>query len=944
MLGSVFVFAQGTGKIAGTVSDKKTGETLIGVSVKIAGTTKAVGTDIEGRYSIGGLSTGKYAIEISYIGYSKKNITDIEVKNGLVTAVNVVLEEAGSQTLNQVTVTASVKQESVNTLYARQKNSASISDGISADVIRKSPDRNTGEILKRVSGTSVQNNKFIVVRGLSDRYNNAMLNNAPLPSTEADRKTFSFDVIPSAMVDNIVISKTATPDLPGDFAGGAIQIKTKDFPDAKTVELNYGSGYNSISTFKDFYGNKRSGLDFLGFGADRYQMPQGVSSTASRYQDQNIDQKVEATKKFTNTWGTKKLGTALPIQNLQFVYGDSYNQKNGSKLGLILAATYRNSATISEQERNNFNDIQIGDKRGIDFFGYNDKFYNFNTSLGVMANLAYIKNGNKFALKNNFNQNFEDNSLVRTGFSDERDYDKNVSQQEVIQKTLLSSVLEGEHLLSTARQSKINWNLSYSLFSDNQPDQRRIAYSRAYSSNDVFLADIPAIATITTGGRFFSDLHENIYGATVNYTHPIKWLNNSQILKFGALKQYKNRKIDSRSLGYRNNFVDVNQSAAVRALPIEEVLSNKYIGRDMFYLEDVTNPFSKYTGTGDLNAAYAMMNAVFSSDLKATFGLRVENYIETLTNDNRSEAGQGVKNNYTDFLPSVNLTYELNKKTNLRFSFSNTLARAQFRELAPFSFYDFVTGVTKIGNPNLKRTTINNFDIRYELYPSAGQLISVSAFYKRLNNAIENYYISGSTAASQTISFLNAPIANVYGAEIEIRKDLSIFNTESSFLKNLVFSANASIIKSEIDFSGASSDILPLVNNERPLQGQSPYIINTGLTYNTPESGWATTLLFNRIGRRISVVGLGQMVGDSFHESYPDIYENPRNLLDFQLSKRIIKSKGEIKLNVGNILNSDGIMYQDLNKDKKYNDATTDQLINKIKYGTNVTLSFGYKF
>lgn len=937
------VFAQGTGKISGTVSDKKTGETLIGVSVKIAGTTKAVGTDVEGRYVIGGLAAGKYTLEVSYISYAKKNITDIEVKDGVATSVNVILEEA-SATLNQVVITASFKQESVNTLYASQKNSASISDGISADVIRKSPDRNTGEILKRVSGTSVQDNKFIVVRGLSDRYNNAMLNNAPLPSTEADRKTFSFDVIPSAMVDNIVISKTATPDLPGDFAGGAIQIKTKDFPTAKTLEINYGVGYNSISTFEDFYGNKRSGLDFLGFGADRYQMPKGIPSTASRYQDLNIDQKVEASKRFTNTWGTKKLGVALPIQNLQFVYGNSYNQKNGSKLGLILAATYRNSATISEQIRNDFNDIQIGDSRGIDFFGYNDKFYNFSTSLGLMGNVAYIKNGNKLALKTNFNQNFEDNSLVRTGFSDERDYDKQVSQQEIVQKTLLSTVLEGEHLLNKTRQSKLNWNISYSLFSDDQPDLRRIAYSRVYGSNDPFLADIPSIATPTTGGRFFSDLNENIYGATVNYTHPFKWLNNSQILKFGALKQYKERKVDSRSLGYRNNFTSVSESSAIRVLPVDQVLSDMYMARDRFYLDDVTNPFSKYTGKGDLNAGYAMMNAILAEKFKATFGLRVENYIETLTNDDRNQNANEVKNNYTDFLPSVNLTYELNKKTNLRLSYSNTLARAQFRELAPFSFYDFVTGVTKIGNPNLKRTTINNFDIRYELYPSAGQLISVSGFYKRLNNAIENYYISGSTAASKTISFLNAPTANVYGAEIEIRKDLSIFNSESSFLKNLVFSANASIIKSEIDFSGSDADILSIVNNDRPLQGQSPYIINTGLTYNSPESGWATTLLFNRIGRRIAIVGLGQVVGNDFHESYPDIYENPRNLLDFQLSKKVIKSKGEIKLNVGNILNSDGIMYQDVNKDKKYNNNTTDQLINKITYGTNVTLSFGYKF
>ncbi|MEJ5994356.1 TonB-dependent receptor [Pedobacter sp. Du54] len=938
------VFAQGTGKISGIVTDKKTGEPLIGAGVKIAGTTKGIGTDVEGKYMLSGLADGKYTLEISYITYSTKKITEIEVKANSTTTLNVVLEESANL-LNQVVITGTAKQESINSLYARQKNSVSISDGISADVIKKSPDRNTGEILKRVSGATVQDNKFVIVRGLSDRYNNATLNNAPLPSTEADRKTFSFDVIPSSMVDQITISKTASPDMPGDFAGGAIQIKTKDFPELKTFEINYGMGFNSISTFKDFYGNKRSGLDYLAFGANRYQLPTTIPSSANRYQNQNIDQKIESTKQFVNTWGVQKLGTALPNQNLQVVYGNSFRKENGSKYGLILAATYRNSALLSEQVRNDFNDIQIDEKRGEDFFGYTDTYYNYSTALSLLANVAYTKGTNKYALKNVINQNFEDNFLDRNGFSDERDYDKKIAQQEVIQKTLLSSVLEGEHLLNKDNQSKLNWNLSYSLFKDDQPDLRRIAYSRAYGTSDTFLADIPNIPTTTSGGRFFSNLQENIYGGTVNYVRPFKWLNESQVFKAGLLKQYKHRNVDSRSFGYRNNFTDVEESRLVRRLPIAEVLSDQYIARDMFYLEDVTNPFSRYTGTGDLNAGYVMMNAILARKIKASFGLRVENYIEMLTNDDTKANAASIENNYVDFLPSVNLTYELNTKTNLRLSYSSTVARAQFRELAPFSFYDFVTGVVKIGNPELKRTTINNADVRYEFYPSAGQLISVSGFYKRLNNAIENYYISGSTAASKTISFLNAPVANVYGAEIEIRKDLSLFNNESAFFKNLVFSFNASVIKSEIDFTGADPKYLSTINTKRTLQGQSPYIINTGLGYNAIENGWTATLLYNKIGRRISIVGLGQMVDGNFHASYPDIYENPRDLLDFQFSKKLIKNKGEIKLNIGNILNSEGILYQDVNKDKVYNKNTNqDQLINQIKYGTNVSLTFGYKF
>jgi hypothetical protein len=246
------VFAQGTGKVTGKVTDKKTGEVLIGATVLLQGISKGAATNVSGEYALTGIPAGTYEILVKYVGYQNKLISEVQVTNNAATSLNITLDEANTQQLQAVTVRATFRQESTNSLYAQQKNSSRISDGISADAIRRSPDRNTAEVLKRVSGASIQDNKFVVVRGLGDRYNVTTLNNSVMPSTEPDRKAFSFDVIPSTLVDNIVISKTATPDLPGDFAGGNVQVTTKDFPDTKVVTLQVGISGNTQTTFKDF--------------------------------------------------------------------------------------------------------------------------------------------------------------------------------------------------------------------------------------------------------------------------------------------------------------------------------------------------------------------------------------------------------------------------------------------------------------------------------------------------------------------------------------------------------------------------------------------------------------------------------------------------------------------------------------------------------------------
>lgn len=934
---NVVVFAQGTGIVAGSIKNEDSGEPLVGVSISILETVKKTSSDVSGNYTLAGVAPGTYVMEFSYMGYAKKQIAEVEVQNGKITTLNIVLAKAASQELDEVVIKGSYRKESINALYAQQKNSVSISDGISAEIIKKSPDKNTGEVLKRISGASVQDDKFIIVRGLNDRYNTALLNNSPLPSTEPDRKAFSFDIIPSSLIDNVVISKTATADLPGDFSGGAIQVKTKDFPNGKTLELNLGAGYNSISTFKPFYGSNKVAGNYVGFINSDNKLPAGFPSTSAKYSELSAAEKVGVTKDFKNTWGVNDLGRAIPSQNLGLVYGNSYGLKNGGKIGFITSLNYRSAQTIKEEIRNDVDAAVTEGEKARQYFSYADNYYEFTSNLGLLANISYIKENFKLSFENIFNQILDDDYMQRQG-----DYDgvyfRKASMQEVNQKRMLNSVLDGKYAFTNFHNSRLDWNLSFSRIANDQPDLRRLTYQKLIEDKDdesvPFKANIPLVATASTSGRFYSNLGENIYNAAVNYSLPVGLMNEEQTVKLGVGKQYKDRKFNSRVLGY----VDRGAPEDLFLLDQGALFAPENIAVNKFYIEDITNPTNSYNGTGDLTLGYAMISGKMVDRFKANLGLRLENYVEKLS----SGSVKNVDNTYLDFLPSVNLTYELNPKTNLRFSYSNTVARAQFRELAPFSFYNFVTTTMEIGNPELQRTKISNFDLRYEYYPAAGMLLTGSAFYKKLNGAIEKTIQSGSTPASKTVTYINAPDAYIAGLELEVRHSLSFINTTSDELKNLFFYANLAYIKSEVDLSNASAEIQAVNQKKRNLQGQSPYLINLGLQQSFT-SGWGANVMYNRIGRRIDVVGFGHYKEDSYFAEYPDIYEAPRNLLDAQVSKSFLKSKAEVKLNASNILNASSIFYQDVDKSKNYN-ADKDQLINSVRYGQSFSLSFSYKF
>jgi outer membrane receptor protein involved in Fe transport len=903
------VFAQ-TGRISGKVSDGKTGETLIGVTVKIAGTTKGSATDVEGRYVIGTVAPGKYVLEASYVGFSTKKITDIEVKSGATTTVDLILDESTDQKLNEVVITASIRQETVNALYSSQKNSISISSGIVSDQIKRSPDRNTSEVLKRVSGASIQDGKFLIIRGLSDRYNAALINNAILPSSEPDRRAFSFDIIPSNLIDKIVINKTASPDLPGDFAGGVTQILTKDIPSQDFLNVSISTGYNSQSTFKDFYSGKRYGSEYLGFTSSERKLPASFPSSRAVYAIGSVEDRVNNTKMVRNNFSERNY-VALPSSNLQVNWG-VVKPLSDYKFGSILSLNYRNGQNIQDAFRESFDGVNT-------VYEYNDQNYRFNTNIGALANFALVGSKNKFSFKNVFNQSLEDSYTNRSGYNQNQNSDLKYSSSELNQKSFLNSQLGGEHQIG-GRNIKLDWNLNYSLISREQPDLRSIYYLRSVNT------DNPYQLNNLQSRRFFSDLSENVYGGSTSVLVPFDLFNRKSSVKAGFMKQLRIRNFDARIF----NYVPARQQdfdASKLLLPKDVIFASENIAQNGFIFDEITNNQDSYDGKADLNAGFLMLDNRLTDNLRFIWGARVEDYLQNIEYTDQSGIQRKSETTFFDFLPSGNLSYALNEKSNLRVSGSRTVSRPELRELAPFTFINQEENIQVTGNPNLKRSQNTNLDLRYEIYPSAGEAFTFSVFYKNFKNPIEQQVSSSSTPDNIKFGYFNAKSAYSVGAELDVRKNLGFINSGSDLFKNLTAYANVTFIKSEVDQNQAGL-------SKRALQGQSPYLVNGGLQYSETENGLSFNILYNRIGQRIYTVG-------NVSSGFLDIYENSRDVIDFQIAKKVFKKRGEIKLNIGDLLNQDQALYQNYDGNKTYNKGKDVEFF-RMKPGSNFSIGLSY--
>ncbi len=875
LLSVVTAVAAKAGIVTGTVTDTLTNETLAGVSVIAMGTSYGATTDVDGNYQLT-LPDGAYNIVARYAGYKDVVLEGLRVE-GECAGVNFRLSVRDNM-LAEVTVTARARFDSETSQIREQKQSRVVQTGVSAQQISRTQDKDASEVIRRVSGISIIDDKFVMVRGLSQRYNNVWLNGSAVPSSEADSRAFSFDMIPSAQIDNIVIVKSPAPEYPADFTGGFVLVNTKQQPLGSDFDISLGWGYNSQSTFHEFLYSEGSSTDWLGFDNGFRRPDAGMTQPLVEYPGApgKIDPLANG---LNNNWSVK---SKYPVGDfkLNVSYSNLWRFDDGKSLGLTSALNYSNTyKTFTDMVNSLYGPYDTTNDKPIYLRKAADNQYSNDVRAGAMLNLSFqpATLGHLFEWENIFNQIGKDRYSTRTGFNSQSD---NIQEDEYFysSRTTYNTRFAGKHDFNS---HLFDWSVGYAYANRDMPDRRLIERTdRTEQRMGIYRIS-----------REFSTLDEHIASLSANYEKEFGFYGISPVVKAGFYGEYRTRDYRTRQFQYGwdpdNNLPDdwmFNPDVT------GSILIDENYGSDKLYMYEEINYLNNYTGKQSQTAGYLAFDIPWKA-FNVYAGVRYEYCRQVLGMNTRrfEESLKDTHYDYSDLFPSVNITYRLNAAHQFRVAYGRSTNRPEFRELSPSVFYDFDLGSSVMGNYDLKAAYIDNVDFRYEWYPSAGRLISVALFYKHFRNPIEwTYTVAGGT--DLIYSFLNAQGADNYGIELDIRKNLDFIG-----LRDFSISFNGALIKSEVTFAPGSNNI------DRPMQGQSPYLINAGIFYNNQKKGWSAAILYNRIGKRI--IGVGNRYGtapDGTARNIPNSYEMPRNNIDLSVAGKF--GKWEIKGSVRDLL------------------------------------------
>ncbi|WP_299822514.1 TonB-dependent receptor [uncultured Pontibacter sp.] len=920
---AVAAFAQ-QGTLKGKVTDKTTGEGIIGAVVFIKGTSKGTTTDFEGNYTLP-LEAGTHTLSATFLAYKPFENAGVQVNPGQTTTLNIQLEENATQ-LQAVEVVGTRQTNTEMALMQDLKSSEIVVSGVSGEQIAKSLDRDAAAVVRRIPGVTVMNDRYIMIRGLSERYNTVMLNDALTPSTETDSRAFSFDILPTSVLDRILVYKSGSPELPGEFGGGVIKVYTKNFATDNTTTLNITGGHRAGTTFSDFRSYKGGKTDFLGYDDGTRTLPGAFPADLNTVRG---DALVNAARSLNNRWGAET-STALPDLRMslgltrRFFIGDTETSN-------ISSVSYSNTNQFVDVTRYRytkyFEGVPASDRIQ---YRFEDKEYSQNVRLGIVSNWAFrLNSGNKIEFRNLFNQMGQSQVIERTGFEVQgKNVDVNNYAQRYESRAIYSGQLQGTHDRNDDR-TRFTWLAGYNYTNRNEPDYKRIRSQRDYNTDNPFMWVIPYSASTFDAGRFYAELNENTFTASAQVEHQLNGgdtlSQNQPKIRAGFYTERKDRSFDARWMAYTvadpSNF---NQS--LLTLPLSQLFTSESINAiSGFSLAEGTNPTDRYDAANTLLAGYVGGSLPLSSALNIAGGVRVEYNRQQLETTRYGGVPVNVDNPITSILPSVNATYNFSPRSLLRGGYSVSVNRPAFRELAPFAYYDFQLNAEIQGNEELTTATIHNADLRYEFYPNPTEVISIGGFYKYFRNPIETYILP--SAGNPIFETNNAESAQSYGIETEIRKSfLDLSN--SSIIQNTSFVLNASLIESNISLGDKAQNQA----KERAMYGQSPFIVNAGLYYLDEAKDLQINLLYNVIGKRIFAVG---------DNDEPTVYEMPRNMIDLAVTKGFGKHI-EVKAGIQDILNQKVRLVQDSNNDAKIRGVDDDYTT--FKRGSYSTLGITYKF
>lgn len=911
------------GILTGTIFDPEAGETVIGANVIIEELTIGAATDFDGMYIIRNIPPGKYTIKITSIGLETQVHKDVLINSGEKKELSISMS-AATTLLNEVTV---VEQRRTNTEVAvlqEIKSAKQVVSGVSKQQITKSQDGNAAQVMQRVPGVTIVENRFVMIRGLSERYNNVMINNVVAPSTEVDKRTFSFDLISSSALDRMLVFKSGSADIPGDFAGGVIKLYTVDAVERDYLNLSVGVGGRLGTTGRPYYQSQGSSTDFLGFDNGYRGLPSDFPGRNTfQNSPRNSPLRRDAARSLPNNFNPEE-STAMPDYSVGIAYGKNINFKSGAVLSAINSINY--STSYLSYQRDFYRYFEWVDRTQpiLKRFEYLDDNYQKENKISVLSDWTLkVSDKTRFKLKNLFNQIGENETILRNGFDfiqrpndDLKNYLLGYRS-----RSIYTGQLEGDHRLNGS--DKIVWVAGFSYLNESEPDLRRFRTYRPKDQSDLpFIMQLPPSSNLFETGRYYGNLGEYSINNGLDYHKRFsKGLLNAREtnLKAGYYVDYRSRDFSSRYFSYLYpGLGDPGILRELERLSLDKIFApENFDTQNAFTIEEGTRPIDTYSATSFLSAGYASMELPFDR-FNATAGLRTEFNLQTLsTQDDINDIE--VSNPITAFMPFLNLAYNISENSILRFAYGRTLNRPEFRELAPFLFYDYKLEAARVGNPNLKTATIDNLDVRYEIYPRSGETITLGVFYKYFNDPIENRTII--TTEQPNFTYINADYARNYGAEIEIRKSLKGV-TNSGFLDRFAFNINAALIFSNVDLgeSAVAQD------RERALQGQSPYIINAAMYYDGIK-GVNVSIVYNVFGSRI------YSVGDVI---FPTIYELSRHALDLTVSKKVT-DKINIKFGIQDILNQPYRFFEDSDRNNKI-DLKVDNPVFTYKRGQLISL------
>lgn len=867
-----------SGKVSGLVLNVTSGDPLIRAGVEIIGKGIKTETGADGDYTVT-LPPGTYSIRVFREGFVEQTVEKVEIKAGEMTELNAVLQPVGAG--EQVTVSAGASNDAA-ALIEDRKTATTISETISAVEIAKDTASSAAGVLQRAPGISLVND-FVFVRGLGERYSNTSLNDAILPTTEPDRKVVPMDLIPASLLQSMKILKTFTPDQPGEFSGGLIKLETVELPKSASLSFSYSMGFNSATHGRDFLNYPAGGVkDFFGFGKSARRRPGGIPENERLLRSNPFlpggfsPGQLEAIgESFENIWEPRDEGTR-PNLGWSIAGGNAFG-----KFGIVGALSFKNELQ-SLDERRIFYQVAAGNEV-IPQHTYDYASSATIARLGGTLNTTYeISKNHRVFFKNFITNQATDETRIFDGFNDDRRTDLFNTRLRYTQETIYTGQVSGTHLISWLGDSLINWRYTYSRALLDEPDLRETLYEFNQNVNEfIYFNQTQSLF------RLFNDMSEDVREPAIDWSKYWFFRGAALSTKAGASYINRDRVFDSR----RFRFVPRGLQAIDTSVRPEQLLVSQNIGQETgFEIREETRTTDHYDALHNITAGYLMADFSWGR-WRFIGGARVEKSeqaVNTFEPFRPEVVPSSAVLKDTDVLPSIGIAYSTKGGgMSIRVGYSKTLARPQFRELSPFEFTDVTGGRSTIGNPNIKRTLISNYDARWEWFIGPTELLAVSVFHKDLDDPIE--VVIEPTAQLRT-SFRNVDRARNTGLEIEMRKNIGKL---WKGLENLFLNANYTFVRSRVEIG--QQDLSVLTTLDRPLVGQAENIFNLALDYDIPRFKMETRALFNYTGERITDVGaLG----------LPDIIEHGRPILDLLVARYFGgEKKVRAEFSAENILN-----------------------------------------